>query len=375
MLFAAGWLTALSWYRSSLVKEASRADWDQIRSVHAELAHQTVFPPIVQPGIFPAGLQRYRVLSPGRNVVFDSKITGDHSNSETSASAELPAWLKTDRALERGEPVSYQRGDSIELLIPIAKSGAGAILYSFDASGIVLRLALGILAGLLLATGFALLPMGVDPRAMFKLRAKFVAAIVLINLITAGIIFWSLSSLQIHEQTGRIEKQSLIYSRFSTERIIRAFLDSFDKAYFERFLPEVRTIIASNDDLVRIRILSLKGDNILFDSEQALSRADEADASPASAGVRKAEFPAEFEEQLSASDLASRTDVHEDGSRWFSVVGTFRSPAQEPLFRVEFLYSFRSIYKSLASIRENIVLDLGPALAVSTLIALLLPSF
>src|SRR5271167_2665945 len=52
-----------------------------------------------------------------------------------------------------------------------------------------------------------------------KLRLKFVATLLLITGLTAGIIFWSLSILETREEVARIEQQSGIFTRFSTDRV------------------------------------------------------------------------------------------------------------------------------------------------------------
>jgi class 3 adenylate cyclase len=205
----------------------------------------------------------------------------------------------------------------------------------------------------------------------FKLRLKFVATMVLITILTAGIIFWSLSVLETREQMTRIEQQSVIFTRFSSERLVSSFLQNFEAHYLDRFLPSVRELSASNQDLLSFRIISARSRNVLFDSNMALADKD-APASPGSggsAGVEKARFPKEIEEQLFSQDLVSRKG-DKLGEPYFAVTHTYRADNGDAVFLVDYFFSYRSLVRSLRLMREQILLDLVPAVALGFLIAL-----
>ena len=72
-------------------------------------------------------------------------------------------------------------------------------------------------------------------------RARYLAAleralrpngrIVLINLITGGIVFFSLSTLQTREQTARIQRESILFAQFSTAQVVSDFSNSPSLVY------------------------------------------------------------------------------------------------------------------------------------------------
>jgi class 3 adenylate cyclase len=197
-----------------------------------------------------------------------------------------------------------------------------------------------------------------------RLRLKFVATIVFITLSTAAIIFWSLSVLETREQVTRIEQQSAIFTRFSTDRVVSIFLGDFEKHYLDRFLPGVRELIASDQDLVSFRIISARSRNVLFDSETALAA-----SSAATPEVVSVQFPREIEEQLLSRDLVSRK-AEKGGEPYFDVVNTYRAENGSAVFLIDYAFSYQSLKRSLRLIRSQILLDLVPAVAIGFLIAL-----
>lgn len=306
------------------------------------------------------GLQ---VIGKDQSVQFDSRAGQQvHPELEPGAAALLVEVV----------PSSILRANRLLYWIP--ESAGRGVIYILDARKILIRLALGvILSALAVAFLFwldlqtLLVRFFIDGGvAAGKLRTQFLVTIVLINLLTAGFIFLGLTSLQTREQTNRIQRQSILYSRFATERVVRLFVDNFEKNYFESFLPEIKGVIAGNTDLNRLRILSVRTGAVLFDS-------DRSDAEVTALTVRRPDFPADYQDEIQASDLASRSYVMHLDARTvplFSVVSTFRGPTHEALFRVEFIYGYNSLEQSLMLIRREILLDLLPALVLGTLIAL-----
>jgi class 3 adenylate cyclase/HEAT repeat protein len=199
-----------------------------------------------------------------------------------------------------------------------------------------------------------------------SLRTKFLATIALITLLTAGIIFYSFSALETRDKTTRIEQQSVIFTRFSTERLVSNFVGNYERAYLDHFLPGVRELVASDEDLVALRIISARTRNVLFDSETAQQPERQSEKPN---DVEKARYPHEIEEQLLSGDLVSREVVRGD-ERFFDVINTFRSEHGEALFLVDYTFSYRSLERSLQAIRRQILLDLGPAVGLGFLVAL-----
>ncbi|MDR3607905.1 MAG: HEAT repeat domain-containing protein [Oligoflexia bacterium] len=217
---------------------------------------------------------------------------------------------------------------------------------------------------LLLAVGLPL--MVLFAIRIVSLRTQFVAAIMLITTLTAGIIFWSLSILETREQVARIEHQSVIFSRFSSERLVSNFVKNFEHNYLDRFLPSIRELTATDENLVSVQIISARSRNVLFDSEKALGGKSAAVSTPV---IDKAHFSKEAEEELLSRDLVSRK-LTRDGEPSFSVISTYRAENGEAVFLVNYLFSYRSLQRSLRLIRHQILLDLVPATILGFLIAL-----
>ena len=274
-------------------------------------------------------------------------------------------------------PAVFFDGFRIEALMPGSQYG---VLYTFDATLVRARVLLALLAGLCLGwlarwllsrsliVKFATQAGGAWVR-FWRLQAKFLVTIALINLITAAIVFVSLSRLQTASQTQKIERESVLFSQFSTAQVISNFTGFFYSYYNDRFIPETKKIIASNENLVGIRILSHRTGGVLFDSEQA-------EAAPGLAGLEstKSGLPPEIVEQLKARDLAVMT-FKRGGEPFLEVVNTYRSENQEPVFWVEYVFGFQSLSQSIHAIRRQIWLDLIPSMALGLLIAFVFARF
>lgn len=355
-------LIGLAQYKGLLIEDVTERALQEFRPIQSSVFSDHL--PYVRLSTDFPELIGYQVVSPDRTVQYDSR--------ETAAEASLRLEPNAAALLADVVPGSILRGNRLLYWIP--EKGGRGVVYILNANKILLRL----VAGLILCLVLVLLLVRVDLQTQFlkyfvdgwfaawKLRTQFLATIVIINLFTAGFIFWGLTSLQVREQTNRIQRQSILYSRFATERVVRLFVDTFEKDYFESFLPEIKGVIAGNTDLNRLRILSVRTGGVLFDS-------DLADAAGKSAQVQKADFPRDYLDEIITSDLASHSYIertNDSSRRLFSVVSTFRGPSHEPLFRVEFLYGYNSLEQSLVLIRREILIDLLPALVLGTLIAL-----
>jgi class 3 adenylate cyclase/HEAT repeat protein len=309
-------------------------------------------------------ISRVTILEKGGQVVFDSA----HPRKQESRGAPAESIGKEiSSRLGSAGPVALVGGFNARVLMPGSQV---AVLYDFDGSVIRNRVLAALVLGLALLalarwalthqlTGRAAHALSEGWARFWRLRAKFLATIVLINLITAGIVFVSLVSLQTREQTQRIERDSILFSQFSTAQVISNFTNYFYFYYSDRFIPETKRIIASNENLVGLRIISQRTHAVLFDSEQSGPPQSEA------TDLAKTEFPPEVTEQLKSRDVASRYV-----DRGISVVSIYRNENQEPVFLVEYLFSFQSLARSIQAIRSQILVDLVPSLALGLLIAI-----
>jgi class 3 adenylate cyclase/HEAT repeat protein len=332
-------------------------------------------------------IQQLVILSNNGSVIFDSaqpSPKGSDKNSEKNSEIPYPDPDVLEQ-IGSNEPVVFVRGFQVRILMP-GSSGEGRsaelykVLYVLDARSLRTRILLifasGILLGLILwrmASTVRLFRFYLGTltlwKRFWKLRVKFLFTIVLINAVTAVIVFYTLTSMQTREQTERIEKESVLFGQFSTGRVISDFTNFFYFYYSERFLPEVRSTIASNENLVGIRIVSHRNSGVLFDSEQAASGAGGKPlAASGPSEVPKADFSQEVEEQLRSRDLATRY-FYRNGERLLSVITTYRNESQA-LFWVEYLFSFRTLARSIQAIRQQILLDLIPSIGLSLLIAI-----
>ncbi len=331
-------------------------------------------------------IDRIRILTSTGGLLYDSKSGKPVQTLKPQGDPTILPFLTG------AQPTVLTNGFGIDLIIP---AGGYAILYSFEGASIRNRVLLGVAFGLLL--GF-LLKLFLKRERVFalrhavqrfwakywRLRARFIFAIIVINLVTAAIVFFSLVSLQTREQTERIEKESILFSQFSTAEVISDFTNFFYFYYNDRFVPEMKRIIASNENLLAMRIISRRTGRVLFDSEQAALGGGGA-VNPGAAGAGgislarladapKAELAIEVEDQLKMRDLVTQ-NLERRNDRLLSVINTYRNENQEPLFWVEYLFNYNSLYRNIEAIRHQILLDLIPSTGLGLLLAILFAQF
>lgn len=331
------------------------------------------------------GLERIQVLSSTGKLLFDS---ADLPKGASPLPAGAQPVQPQDHArpfphreviarLAQPSPSLFTAGFRIQVLMPAGQYG---VLYTFDGSAIRFRVLALLGGGLGAAALLAWLLGRASPLGAFLeraelvraslgrlwgLRSKFLFTIVLINLITGSIVFVTLSALQTREETQRIRKESLLFAQFSTAQVISDFSNYFYFFYAEKFLPGIKTIVSTNENLMAIRIISRRTGVVLFDSEQV----GWSGSAPQPAGdSTKAEFPPDIEADLKARDVVAR-DLERGGETLLSVVNTYRNENKEAVFFVEYLFSFRTLVGSLRAIRRQILVDLVPSLALGMLIA------
>jgi class 3 adenylate cyclase len=199
---------------------------------------------------------------------------------------------------------------------------------------------------------------------MRSLRAKLVFTLLLANIITAGIVFFTLSTLQTRDESARIDRESLLFARFSTTQVASQFFSSFYFHYQDRFVPAVQALLATNPNAAALRIISARSGTILFDSDRP-----EAPRADAAGGAAREELPEELKAAALLKDAAS-APVDRAGERGLRVVQAWRNENREPTFYLDYVFEPRTLRESRARIRRQILVDLIPALGLGLLIAL-----
>ncbi len=390
---AIGWLglallytVGVSFYRGEKLAEATRSGLAAVERQHPAVLSlfQSSFYFFYEDQFLPGlrdsmekipDLRQVQILSKSGGLIFDSAEAPQQAPDRPK---EFPFKEVIDR-LSHSLPSSFVDGFDIQILVP---SGEYGILYSFDGSRLRRHLFLVFILGLALITAGAWAATRIDLlmtlskarerwARFWGLRAKFLFTILLINSITGAIVFFTLAELQTREQTHRIERESVLFSRFSTAQVVSNFINSFYFNYSEKFLPGVRSLIASNENLVGIRVVSGRTKALLFDSEVAGSKPvlpAEREEAP------KAAFTSTIEQQLAERDLVTRP-VFREGEKYFSVINTYRGDNDAPLFFVEYLFSFKTLANSIAAIRRQILVDLIPSMTLGLIIAAIFAQF
>ena len=325
-------------------------------------------------------LKSVQVLSSAQGgiILFDSSQAiraGQAIATPTPQAIKNPEWIED---LNKAGPSVYLDGFEVSVLLP---SGQYGMLYRWTAQpvkhALQWGLALGIGCVLLLAFLMRFKQRILGRRAsaeagkrtlvlrLWGLRAKFLLTIVLISAITAAIIFFTLSTLQTREESLRIRKESTLFAQFSTSQVVSEFSSFFYFYYADKFLPGIKSIVASNENLVNLRIISRKTKAVLFDSEQSLSAPSNV---PPAEGSAVAEFPESVMVELKTKDLTTR-EFDKSGEHYLSVYSTYRNENREALFWVEYVFSFETLKRSVQAIRRQILVDLFPSLAIGLLIA------
>ena len=320
-----------------------------------------------------APIRSLRVVTQNGDLVFDSDAPTAAPGSGTNVG--LKAEPEVLEALKAGARRAWVRGFDLYVLVP---GDSFAIVYRFTAST-VRNQVIGLLCAGFLLWGVALWLVSQRlafvglrrlrawSRRWLGLRFQFLAAIVFVNLATAGLIFWSLSTLQTREQTQRIERDSLLFSQFSTSQIVSDFTNYFYFNYPDRFLPSVKRIVAANENLLKVRIISYRTSAVLFDSDRDAS----ASGPPQSKDVQIQNLSHDLESSLKDRDWALERSHERSGDARLTVVTTYRNEDQDPLFRVEYVFGYTTLEKALAAIRSRILADLLPSMALSLIVSII----
>lgn len=384
-LVGLGYAWGLGTYKKSLVQDLATRSAEALVQNHSSVLslfqasfyffYEDQFLPGIQKTLAQVPhLKRIQVLSSGGALLFDSAEA-----QRSAVGGNGPALKPFDRkdvvlGLAQEGPSVFLGGFEAQILMPAGQYG---ILYTFEENAIRNRLGVALACGLLLAVLLAWVfsnfrrlksrptAQSASESRIWGLRSKFLITIVVINLVTCAIVFVTLSALQTREETNRIRKESVLFSQFSTAQVVSDFSGFFYFYYADKFLPAVKTIISTNENLVGLRIISRRTGAVLFDSETALSSPQQ--TVPIS-DTPKAEIAPELLADLKARDIATR-EVMRGGERFLSVINTYRNENREALFLVEYLFTFQSLTRSIAELRRQILIDLVPSVALGLLVA------
>ena len=369
IVVVAAYSVGLSVYKERLLEGTAAEAMKIVPSLHREMVEnyqagfrdqfERRFVPAVRVAMKGApGLSRIRVLSDTGMVIFDT-------NREYDLKPVVFPNKDLVAKISEGETVRYAAGFSVYVMVPAGKYG---MMYSFADSAVSTRIIILLVAGTLVFALLFLLARRLVSRMplaarRFGLRPKFLLTILLINVITGAILFVTLSALQSREQTARIRKESALYGRFATTQIVSDFTVGFKEYYAGKFLPGIRAVISSNENLVGLRIFSRDPGAVVFDSESADM------THPRAPAPVRAALPLDVESELRGRDVVTR-DAERQGEAMLKVFSAYRSERGDSPFVVEYTFSFHSLKGAVASIRKSILLDLLPAMAIGFLIAI-----
>ncbi len=322
------------------------------------------------------GLERIQILSTAAMIIFDS---------DAPAPSAVPPRIYIDKndlfsRLSGGVPNVSIKGFKVQVLIP---TGQYAILYTLNNTDLRNWILWALVVGFALISSVAwisahtrflpIVMVSLDGfrhilRKSFGLKLKFLLTIVLVNLLTGVIIFFTLSELQTRERTQEIEKESILFSRFATAQVVSDFSNYFYFNYADKFLPGINSIISTNENLIGIRIISRRTNSVLFDSEMAPSTPPTTLVQDA----QKSDLPPQVEVDLRTQDQVTRQlKMSHGGETLYSVIHAYRGEGLEPLFFIEYRFSFQTLRKGVEAIRRQILLDLIPAMALGLFLATL----
>lgn len=314
-------------------------------------------------------LKRIIIISSSGQVAFDSKDLGGQKTVPYKIEDSLATRPSTTQLLSDPEGVGV-----------LQPSGQYSIYYVFSTSAITLRVGIIFLCGIafFVALWFVLdvLKFPVRQRVqkvlatrvkIYSLRAKFVAAIILVNLLTGTIIFISQSHTQKKEQTERIVNMSVILAELSKEHLISSFSNFFYFYYQDKFVPTIKQFFAQKENLTHIRIISRKSGMVVFDSEDLQSGKQPV---PGIEG-KKSNLTDEVLAELRQRDTFHQVIHPRNGDPYIQVVTTYRNENEEAPFYVEYLFSFATLRTQIRAIRKQIVLELIPSILLGVMIGII----
>lgn len=397
---------ALSFYKGRLLESFAQKSLGVLESRHSSVlsAFQAGFYFFYEDQFVPGireqrektpHLDRIQILTQPGVLIFDSAVAPE-SQGPQQGQADAKTFDRADvvAGISGTKPSVFFSGFRVQILMPSGYSSGKfsgsssaanpseqyGVLYTFDGSDVRNTLVLTfLLFQVFVGLGLAYSNRKVEPgeaslsvwpvlaQRVLGLRGKFMATIVLINLVTGAIVYFTLTALQTRDQTQRIRKESFLFAQFSTPKMVSDFTKYFYFNYQEKFLPGIRGVIASNENLVAIRIISKRTRAVLFDSEQNAMATTPPEPLEME-GVSKFQLTQDLDDDLEARNFLQR-ELLRNGEELLSIVHGGPSENQDSLFWVEYVFSYYSLKTSLAEIRRQILVDLLPAMALGLLIA------
>ncbi len=315
-----------------------------------------------------------------RVIYFDrsGKVLFDSETPYSDEKSDFPVKEAILTNLKSGEVLVQQRNTAIEILMP---AGSFSILYQFRSSTILSSLFLWASLSVLMI-GLAIFSLRHRNalrftrrrirrfKRWFGLRSKFILTIILVNLITGVIVYFTLVELQSEEQKDRIKKESLLFGQFSTQQIISTFSKHFYFYFQDKFIPSMNAIIATNENLMKIRIISFKDRKVLFDST------DRHQSPVPEVSDEKLNYSLSSQEEaiLRSRGVVSR-DLTQEGDSRLLVINRYANENQETLYLVEYTFGYQSLSRLIVLIQNQILIDLIPAMILGLIIALAFAQF
>ena len=297
-----------------------------------------------------------------RVIYFDrsGKVLFDSETPYSDEKSDFPVKEAILTNLKSGEVLVQQRNTAIEILMP---AGSFSILYQFRSSTILSSLFLWASLSVLMI-GLAIFSLRHRNalrftrrrirrfKRWFGLRSKFILTIILVNLITGVIVYFTLVELQSEEQKDRIKKESLLFGQFSTQQIISTFSKHFYFYFQDKFIPSMNAIIATNENLMKIRIISFKDRKVLFDST------DRHQSPVPEVSDEKLNYSLSSQEEaiLRSRGVVSR-DLTQEGDSRLLVINRYANENQETLYLVEYTFGYQSLSRLIVLIQNQIYLN------------------
>lgn len=305
-------------------------------------------------------LNRIRLLSETGQVFFDS------DPAQKGVSETFP------KETSKGVRFAY-RNFEVDILIP---AGEISFVYTFKAKTLQKRLYRDFLLGILALTFGTAIFWKLAPSLFrftrrwprvwglrfFGIQTKFLFAIFVLQGLTAFVLYLSLTRIQAEFYQRQAQKDALAFSRFSTPKIGADYANWFTFYFEEKFHPSVRSLIAANEHLRSIRILSVKDQKVLFDSD----RSQESPVLGEKQG--EASLTPDVQVNLQSQHFAQFWE-RRAGESVFSVIFPYENDRNDPVVWVHYVFGFEALSNQLEVMRRQVFIDLIPSLLVGLLIA------
>ncbi len=196
------------------------------------------------------------------------------------------------------------------------------------------------------------------------LRFQFVFTVLIINLVTGGSLYFTISNLQIRQYTDAIYKESVLFSKYTTSSLMREFNQTFYFQYNEKFIPFLNRILSSYENLVSIKVISLRTETVLFDSEKVSSFENDKNSE-----FKSIQLNEKVKKSLSEKMFFSERPNEQDSR--FRIIDVFRDKnVGDPLFAVEYHFNLRSLDRLVSEVKTEMTRSLFFPLLIGFLISI-----